>query len=73
MSEKTYSLPAHSRKVCELLRLLAEDRERSQLAIAAYRKLGGTQDASIGDYDALIRLLQPSQPLEAGYCASTPK
>lgn len=23
MSEKTYSLPAHSRKVCELLRLLA--------------------------------------------------
>ena len=64
--------PASAEAAVELWRLtggLAEDRERSQLAIAAYRKLVGTQDASIGDYDALIRLLQPSQPLEAAQVA----
>ena len=44
---------------------LAESRERNPLAIAAFRKLVATPDASIGDYDALIRLLQPAQPLEA--------
>ena len=64
--------PASASSAAELWRLtggLAEEHERSQLAIAAYRKLVASQDASIADYDALIRLLQPSQPLEAAQVA----
>lgn len=60
--------PASAEGAAELWRLtgeLAESRERHQLAIAAYRKLVATQDASIADYDALIRLLQQDHPLEA--------
>ncbi|WP_311221760.1 MULTISPECIES: tetratricopeptide repeat protein [unclassified Acidovorax] len=44
---------------------LAEMRQRQGLAIDAYRKLAAGEDADISDYDALIRLLQTEQPLEA--------
>jgi len=48
---------------------LAADRERSELAIAAYRKLIATSSADVSDYDALIRLLQPEQPGDAAQVA----
>ena len=60
--------PASADSAAELWRLtgeLAEGREHNPLAVAAYRRLVATQDASVGDYDALIRLLQREQPLEA--------
>lgn len=44
---------------------LAEMRQRQTLAIDAYRKLMAGGDADISDYDALIRLLQTDQPVEA--------
>jgi len=44
---------------------LAEARQRQSLAIDAYRTLAASEDAAVSDYDALIRLLQADQPLEA--------
>lgn len=44
---------------------LAESREHISQAIAAYRSLIHSPKAELGDYDALIRLLLHSQPLEA--------
>ncbi|MDY0105478.1 MAG: tetratricopeptide repeat protein [Giesbergeria sp.] len=49
---------------------LAERQQQETLATQAYRKLLHTEDADIGDSDALIRLLQVSQPLEAAAIAT---
>ena len=48
---------------------LAESRDHHALALAAYRKLVNTPEASIADYDALIRLLLTPQPQEAAQIA----
>ena len=64
--------PASSTAAAELWRFtgqLAASREHHQLAISAYRKLVDGRHAHSADYDALIRLLQPEQPLEAAAVA----
>jgi hypothetical protein len=44
---------------------VAESRERTQLAVEAYRKLLKTGSSTMEDYDALVRLLQLDFPIEA--------
>ena len=44
---------------------LAEQQQKDALATQAYRKLLPTEDVDVGDFDALIRILQTDQPLEA--------
>lgn len=49
---------------------LAERQRQDPLATQAYRRLLNTEDADIGDFDALIRILQTGQPLEAATIAT---
>ncbi|MCS4510137.1 tetratricopeptide repeat protein [Xylophilus ampelinus] len=44
---------------------LAESRQRNDLAVQAYRRLVEGKDTDSSDYDALVRLLENDQPLEA--------
>lgn len=44
---------------------LAESRQRNELAVQAYRRLVEGKDTDSSDYDALVRLLNNDQPLEA--------
>ncbi|WP_232828859.1 tetratricopeptide repeat protein [Simplicispira lacusdiani] len=49
---------------------LAERQQKDTLATQAYRQLLDTEDADVGDFDALVRLLQTDQPLEAATIAT---
>ncbi len=48
---------------------MAQDQQRDLLAVQAYRQLLENKAADVGDFDALIRLLQTHQPLEAAEVA----
>lgn len=48
---------------------MAQDQQRDLLAVQAYRQLLAEDGADVGDFDALIRLLQTDQPLEAAEVA----
>jgi len=49
---------------------LAERQQKDTLAMLAYRELLSTENADIGDFDALIRILQSDLPLEAATVAT---
>ncbi len=64
--------PENLDQAAELWRMtggLAESRDHHALALAAYRRLVNTPEASIADYDGLIRLLLAPQPPEAAQIA----
>ena len=66
--ESAQSLPLDSESAGEFLRMtgqLAESRQRTALATAAYRRLLATKDADSADHDALIRLLLQDHPTDA--------
>lgn len=66
--EAAQSHPLVTASAADFLRLtgqLAENRQRTALAIAAYRKLLTTEGTDIADYDALVRMLLPDHPTEA--------
>lgn len=66
--ESAQSHPLEAASASEFLRLtgqLAESRQRTALATAAYRKLLTTQGTDSANYDALVRMLLPDHPAEA--------
>ena len=66
--ESAQSQTLSSASAAEYLRLtgqLAESRQRTALATAAYRRLLTTDGADIADHDALVRLLLADHPAEA--------
>ena len=69
VQDKTSTSPAAASDLWRMTGELAENRDHNALAIAAYGKLVATPDAEVGDFDALIRLLRPKQPLEAARVA----
>lgn len=48
---------------------VAESRDHQTLAVDAYRQLVATPEAELTDFDGLIRLLLPPQPLQAAEAA----
>lgn len=70
--EAAQNLPIAPREEAQLWRLTADIAQRQEsyaLAVQAYRKLVHTPDASLGDYDALIRLLLNAHPVQAAQVA----
>ena len=66
VTPQTENAPAFWRLTAQL----ADTQQKDTLATLAYRKLLDTEDADIGDFDALIRILQTEHPLEAAAIAT---
>lgn len=61
--------PEEATEYWRLTAQLAESQQSDELAVDAYRQLASGRDAELSDYEALIRLLQQNQPLEAAKLA----
>ena len=66
ITPQTENAPA----IWRLTAQLAERQQKDTLATQAYQKLLNTEEADIGDFDALIRILQAEQPLQAAAIAA---
>ena len=61
--------PEEATEYWRLTAQVAESQQSDDLAVEAYRELASGRNAELSDYEALIRLLQTSQPLEAAKLA----